>query len=322
MTTGETRHDHRGLHRAGHGRAVDREPDQAGFDVVGHNRSRPPVDRLANQGGPAADSVAEAVGGADVVVTMLSDSANVEPDVEDVALGDDEVITNARADALYIDMSTMRPATATRGAEAARGAGVRPLDGPVSDGEQGAIDGELSIMLGGEAEDFERARPVLDAVGWPSVHVGPSGSGQTVKAADQLIVAGTSQLVAEGIVSLEAHGVDTDAAVLKLAGVGRQPEPRTEGGRDAAPRLHARVPRRPAPQTWASAQRCTQRRGDDPLRCPGAELEIDNPNEVFHADDHPYGLIESSVRRDHAPEPGPAFDSGQGWKSSPTTGTT
>ncbi|MBW3604451.1 MAG: 2-hydroxy-3-oxopropionate reductase [Actinobacteria bacterium] len=186
----------------------------AGFDVVGYNRSRAPVDRLVEQGGTAADSVADAVGDADVVVTMLPDS----PDVEQVALGDDGILAHAQSGSLYIDMSTIRPATAVRVADAARDVGVRPLDGPVSGGEQGAIDGALSIMVGGEPADFDDAGAVLDAVGSTIVHVGPSGSGQTVKAANQLIVAGTYQLVAEAIVFLEAHGVDTDAAVKVLAG--------------------------------------------------------------------------------------------------------
>ena len=92
------------------------------------------------------------------------------------------------------------------------------LDAPVSGGEAGAIEASLSIMVGGAAEDFAAARPVLDAVGKTIVHVGPAGSGQTVKAANQLIVAGNIQLLAEAIVFLEAYGVDTDAALEVLGG--------------------------------------------------------------------------------------------------------
>jgi 2-hydroxy-3-oxopropionate reductase len=92
------------------------------------------------------------------------------------------------------------------------------LDAPVSGGEPGAINAALSIMVGGSAADFEAAKPVLDAVGKTIVHVGPSGSGQTVKAANQLIVAGNIELLAEAIVFLEAYGVDTDAAVKVLGG--------------------------------------------------------------------------------------------------------
>ncbi|MGH3876450.1 MAG: 2-hydroxy-3-oxopropionate reductase [Actinophytocola sp.] len=186
----------------------------AGFDVVGYNRSRPAVERLEQAGGRGAGSIAEATRDADVVLTMVPDS----PDVEAVVLADDGVLANAKPDLLLIDCSTIRPDTSREVAETARRHGVRALDAPVSGGEKGAVDGTLSIMVGGEAADVEAARPVLDAVGKTIVHVGPAGAGQTVKAANQLIVAGTLELVAEAIVFLEAHGVDTDAAVEVLAG--------------------------------------------------------------------------------------------------------
>ncbi|MFD0487019.1 2-hydroxy-3-oxopropionate reductase [Saccharopolyspora erythraea] len=187
---------------------------RAGFDVIGFNRSRPPVDRLVEQGGRAADSIAEAVRAADVVVTMLPDSS----DVEEVVLGEGGVLASAKEGVLLIDCSTIRPETSKSVAATAERFGVRVLDAPVSGGEQGAIDGALSIMVGGAPEDFEAARPVLDAVGKTIVRVGPAGAGQTVKAANQLIVAGNLELVAEAIVFLEAQDVDTDAATKVLAG--------------------------------------------------------------------------------------------------------
>lgn len=186
----------------------------AGYDVIGYNRSRPAIDKLVEQGGRAADSIGAAVRDADIVVTMLPDS----PDVAEVALGDDGVLANAKDNLLYIDCSTIRPDTSRTIAEQASTGGVRVLDAPVSGGEQGAIDGALSIMVGGADADFAAAEPVLDTVGKTVVHVGPAGAGQTVKAANQLIVAGTLELVAEAIVFLEAHGVDTEAAVKVLSG--------------------------------------------------------------------------------------------------------
>ena len=186
----------------------------AGFDVIGYNRSTPAIQKLVAAGGRAARSVAEATRDADVVITMLPDS----PDVEAVVLGEDGVLASAAAELLLIDCSTIRPDVSRKVAEAAAGRGVRALDAPVSGGEQGAIDGTLSIMVGGAVADFEAARPVLDAIGKTVVHVGPAGSGQTVKAANQLIVAGTIELVAEAIVFLEAYGVDTEAAIRVLAG--------------------------------------------------------------------------------------------------------
>jgi len=187
---------------------------KAGFEVAGYNRSPEPVKRLVDAGGRGAESVADAVRGADVIVTMVPDS----PDVEDVTGGDDGIFANAGKDALYIDMSTIRPDVAVRVAEAGRGAGLRVLDAPVSGGEAGAIEGSLSIMVGGEAADFEAAKPVLEAVGKTIVHVGPAGSGQTVKAANQLIVAVNIEAVAEAVVFLEAYGVDTEAALEVLGG--------------------------------------------------------------------------------------------------------
>jgi 2-hydroxy-3-oxopropionate reductase len=187
---------------------------KAGYEVVGHNRSPEPTERLVAAGGRGATSVAEAVAGADAAITMLPDS----PDVEAVALGDDGIFPNAKPGLLYIDASTIRPDVAARLAGEGAKRGIRVVDAPVSGGEQGAIDATLSIMVGGSPEDFAAARPILEAVGRTIVHVGPAGSGQTVKAANQLIVAGTIELVAEAMVFLEAYGVDMEAAVKVLAG--------------------------------------------------------------------------------------------------------
>jgi 2-hydroxy-3-oxopropionate reductase len=186
----------------------------AGFDVVGYNRHAHAVDKLVAAGGRGATDLAEAVGASDVFITMVPDSA----DVESVVLGDKGAYALAKHGALHIDMSSIRPDVSVRLAEAGAAAGIRVLDAPVSGGEQGAIDGTLSIMVGGDQADFDEARPVLEAVGKTIVRVGPAGSGQTVKAANQLIVAGTIELVAEAIVFLEAYGVDTEAAVSVLAG--------------------------------------------------------------------------------------------------------
>jgi 2-hydroxy-3-oxopropionate reductase len=183
----------------------------AGFDVVGYNRTPAKTERLVAAGGRAAASVAEAVADADVVATMLPDS----PDVRAVLT---EVFDHARPGTLVIDFSTIRPDVAASLAAEGASREFRVLDAPVSGGEQGAIDGALSIMVGGEEAGFSAASSIFDAVGKTIVHVGPAGSGQTVKAANQLIVAGTLELVAEAIVFLEAHGVDTTAALKVLGG--------------------------------------------------------------------------------------------------------
>jgi 2-hydroxy-3-oxopropionate reductase len=187
---------------------------RAGHDVVGYTRTRAKSEPLVAAGGAAADTLAEAVTDAEVIITMLPDS----PDVLAVILGDRGVLAHAKPGALIIDMSTIRPDVARTVAEEATTHGFRALDAPVSGGEPAAIEGTLSIMVGGEAADFEAARLILEAVGSTIVHVGPAGAGQTVKAANQLIVAGTIQLVSEAFVLLEACGLDTELAVSVLAG--------------------------------------------------------------------------------------------------------
>ncbi|MFC4137983.1 MULTISPECIES: 2-hydroxy-3-oxopropionate reductase [unclassified Microbacterium] len=186
----------------------------AGFDVTGFNRSPEAIEKLVAAGGKGATSIVDAVKDADVVVTMVPDS----PDVAGVVQGPDGVFANAKAGALWIDNSSIRPDVAKELAEEAVAAGFGAVDAPVSGGEQGAIDGVLSIMTGGSPEDFAKAEPVLNAVGKTIVHVGPAGAGQTVKAANQLIVAVNIQALSEAILFLEAYGVDTDAALKVLGG--------------------------------------------------------------------------------------------------------
>ncbi len=134
-------------------------------------------------------------------------------------------------------------------AEQAREKGFRMLDAPVSGGEAGAQNAALSIMVGGEADDFAEAEPIFDAVGKTIVHVGPSGSGQTVKAANQLIVAVNIEVLAEALVFLEAYGVDTEAALEVLGGglAGLQGAG-AEEAEHARAELRPRLPDRPAPQ--------------------------------------------------------------------------
>jgi 2-hydroxy-3-oxopropionate reductase len=196
------------------GRPMAEHLVRAGHQVTVHNRSQGPVRALVEAGAKAASSAAEAADGAEVVITMVPDS----PDVEAVVLGERGVLEAARRGLLLIDMSTIRPDTAREVAEAAAARGVRFLDAPVSGGQAGAVEATLSIMVGGSAEDFQAARPLLETLGRTIVHVGPVGAGQTVKAANQLIVAGVIELVSEAIVLLEAHQVEMGPAVEVLAG--------------------------------------------------------------------------------------------------------
>jgi 2-hydroxy-3-oxopropionate reductase len=186
---------------------------KAGFTVHGFNRSAQAMRDFVAAGGQSAGGVGEAVSDADVVITMLPDS----PDVESVMYGDDGILATAKRGALLVDMSTIRPEVSRQLSQDALARGLGCLDAPVSGGEQAAIDGTLSAMVGGAAEDVQRASPVLAAVAGTVVHVGPAGAGQTVKAANQLIVAGTIELVAEAFVFLRAQGVDIAAGVEVLS---------------------------------------------------------------------------------------------------------
>lgn len=186
---------------------------KAGHQVRGHTRTAVRAQPLVDAGGQAYDSVAEAVRGASVVCLMLPDG----PDVEDVALGEAGVFATAAAGTLVIDFSTIRPGVARELSAQAAAAGLRMLDAPVSGGEAGARQGTLSIMVGGEPEDVSAAGEVFDVVGKTVAHLGPAGSGQTVKAANQLMVAGNIQVLAEALVFLEASGVQPEAALDVLA---------------------------------------------------------------------------------------------------------
>jgi 2-hydroxy-3-oxopropionate reductase len=187
---------------------------KAGYPVVGYDVVPAAVEKFTAAGGKAAESVAAVTAESDVVITMLPDS----PFVEEVVLGSGGVLEHAKPGLLLIDMSTIRPDTSVAVGREAASRGVRALDAPVSGGEKGAIDGVLSIMVGGEEEVFAAALPVLEVLGKTIVHVGPTGAGQTVKAANQLVVGGTYALVAEAIVLLEASGVDAGRGLDVLAG--------------------------------------------------------------------------------------------------------
>ncbi|MEU3271714.1 2-hydroxy-3-oxopropionate reductase [Saccharomonospora sp. NPDC006951] len=186
----------------------------AGHRVTGYDVAAEALDTLVSDGGTAASSVADAVEGADVVITMLPD----HPQVEQVVLGEGGVLETARKDTLLIDMSTIRPETSIELAAAAKHKGIRVIDAPVSGGQTGAREAALSIMVGGDDADVASAMPVLRVMGTTVVHVGPHGAGQVVKAANQLVVGGIYALVGEAIVLMEQSGVDAATGLDVLAG--------------------------------------------------------------------------------------------------------
>ena len=176
----------------------------AGYEVTVHNRSSAAVDELVAAGATAGDGPAATAAEADVVVTMLPDS----PDVEAVVLGEGGVAEGIREGSLFVDMSTISPAVSRRVHAALAERGVEAVDAPVSGGEPAARDGQLAIMAGGSEEAVARAQPIFDVLGKATTHIGPPGAGQVAKAANQVVVALNIQAVAEALLLARCAGVD------------------------------------------------------------------------------------------------------------------
>jgi len=186
------------------GQPMARNLLKAGYSLVVHNRSRAAVDELAGEGAAPASSAREVAEKSEVVITMLPDS----PDVEAVVLGPEGIIEGVRSGQLYIDMSTIAPATSRRVYEALKQKGVDALDAPVSGGDVGAKSGTLSIMVGGTEEAFHKAQPLFEVMGKNIVLIGGPGAGQVTKACNQVVVALTIQAVAEAMTLARKAGVD------------------------------------------------------------------------------------------------------------------
>jgi 2-hydroxy-3-oxopropionate reductase len=187
---------------------------EAGYELVVHNRSPEKAEELAAEGATAAGSPREVAEGCDVVITMLPDS----PQVEEVLAGEGGVFEGVREGALIVDMSTISPVVTESLAASAKEKGASLLDAPVSGGDVGAIEGTLSIMVGGEEADFERAKPLFDVMGKTVTHVGPTGAGQVTKAANQIVVALTIEAVSEALVLGSKGGVSPEKILDVLGG--------------------------------------------------------------------------------------------------------
>lgn len=196
------------------GKSIARNILRAGFPLVVHNRSRAAVAELVNEGAQEAHTPAEVASRVDIIFTNLPDS----PDVEAVALGPEGIIAGAHPGLIFIDNSTIKPASARRIAAALAEQGVLSLDAPVSGGDVGARNATLSIMVGGPAEALERARPVLAAMGKTITHVGESGAGQIAKAANQIMVAAQMVAMGELLVFAKKAGADPLKVVEAIRG--------------------------------------------------------------------------------------------------------
>jgi 2-hydroxy-3-oxopropionate reductase len=179
---------------------------QAGYPLTVHSRSRPPIDELIAAGAADGESPKGVAAQSDVIITMLPDS----PEVRAVVLGPNGVIQGTRPGQVFIEMSTISPLVSRDEiAPALAAKGVEALDAPVSGGQRGAIDGTLSIMVGGSTQAFERALPIFEAMGKNIVHIGDEpGAGQVTKASNQIIVGATIMAVAEALTLARKAGVD------------------------------------------------------------------------------------------------------------------
>jgi 2-hydroxy-3-oxopropionate reductase len=185
---------------------------EAGYDLFVYNRTREKSEEL--EGAQVAGSPKKVAEQSDIIITMLPDS----PQVEEVLAGEDGVFEDVKDGALIVDMSTISPVVTEELSEKAREHGASMLDAPVSGGDVGAIDGTLSIMVGGSEEDFERARPLFEVMGDTVTHVGPVGTGQVVKAANQIVVALTIEAVSEALVLGSKGGVAPEKILDVLGG--------------------------------------------------------------------------------------------------------
>lgn len=196
------------------GKPMARHLIRAGHLLVVHNRSRAPVDELVAEGARGVFSPAEVAEVSDTVITMLPDS----PDVESVVLGQGGVLDGARSGSVLIDMSTISPAVTRQIAAEAAKFGVKTLDAPVSGSEQGAIDATLAIMVGGDADVFQRCRPILARLGKGVTHVGGVGAGHTVKLINQIIALTTLEAVCEGLTVAAKAGIDPTTLLEAIGG--------------------------------------------------------------------------------------------------------
>lgn len=196
------------------GRPMARNLLKAGHSLVVHSRSRGPVDEIVKAGATAAASPKDVAAQCDVLITMLPNS----PDVEQVALGPGGIIEGARRGLIFADMSTISPIVSKKIGKALEAKGVAMLDAPVSGGEKGAIDGALSIMVGGDKATFERVLPIFQAMGKTITLLGPLGFGGFTKLANQIIVAVNLTALAEALTLGKKAGLDRDLLLTALAG--------------------------------------------------------------------------------------------------------
>jgi 2-hydroxy-3-oxopropionate reductase len=196
------------------GHAMAENLVRSGFDTIVWNRTASKADDLVALGATAASSPGDVARDADIVMVCVSDTA----DVEAVVFGPDGVATGISEGSLIIDHSTISPGVTKAFAARIADQGAFWLDAPVSGGSEGAVNGTLSIMIGGDESQIIRSMPYLEAVGSTITHVGPQGAGQLVKAVNQILVVVNQLAVSEALMLAEAGGLDLEATLAAVSG--------------------------------------------------------------------------------------------------------
>ena len=196
------------------GRGMAHNLLKAGHSVAVWNRTASRMDPLVAAGATACTTPAAVAAAADIVFTCVSDTE----DVRDVLLGENGVIEQCRAGQLVVDHITISPSATRDMAEALQEKGVHMLDAPISGGSEGAANGTLSIMVGGDAAQFDRALPYMEAMGKTITHVGTQGAGQSVKLVNQILVVVTMLGISEALVFAEAGGLDLEKTLAAVSG--------------------------------------------------------------------------------------------------------
>jgi len=196
------------------GQGMARNLLKAGFDLTVWNRTASKAQAMGDEGAKVAASPAALAGECDVIVVCVSDT----PDVEAVLFGEHGVFDGVQSGALIVDCSTISPIKTQEFAAKLAEKGVHMLDAPISGGSEGAARGTLAIMVGGEAEQFERAMPYLQAMGKTITHVGPNGAGQMVKLVNQILVANSMLALGEAFLFAQAGGLDLEKTLKAVEG--------------------------------------------------------------------------------------------------------
>lgn len=196
------------------GQSMARNILNAGFDLTVWNRTSAKMQPLIAAGAHPAGSPAELAAQVDIIVICVSDT----PDVEQLILGEQGVLSGARPGALVIDHSTISPSVTKELAARLSEKGVHMLDAPVSGGSEGAARGTLAIMVGGEDDQFQRALPVMQAEGKTITHVGGHGDGQMVKLVNQILVVGNALAMSEALIFAQAGGLDLQKTLAAVSG--------------------------------------------------------------------------------------------------------